>query len=312
MAREHSDKVTDIRKAISEPGVRRQPAPCLSYTVFINVLTHLMANPPAHNRVLLPALEVPSVSPTKQARAVGAMKFLGLIKDDGALSDEMVMLLVEPIGTVTWSDVLEPVVRRAYGFVFNSGVDLAEAGSRELERVFEPYRSTKGTLDDSIEFFRTLCLAADIKIRRTAGEDRAYRKRVLGFGHEEAEEMVTKLDTALVQVPEVAEPVRVLEVAAQQPLPGLDIKEETMSDKHRTLKEVLAKAASMAMDPNSYDKVIEVLSSVLPKPPPAPPAGPPQLPPLPHFSADWSEDVQSRWFKLYELQLNAALERDRE
>lgn len=89
-----------------------------------------------------------------QATILGALRYLGLIQEDGHPTDKLTRL-VHSEGTERQA-VIADILKSSYSFVFGDGFDLATASPAQLSERFKSTRATGDTVRKCINFFMSL------------------------------------------------------------------------------------------------------------------------------------------------------------
>ncbi len=120
-----------------------------------------------------------------QGQIISALKYLGLIHDDGTPSQAIKKWVDSEEGSRP--EVLSEILRGQYKFVFSDSFDLEKATTGQLEESFRDQGVTGDTVRKGIAFFLQACEAANIPvsphIKRRGSSSSANKKRNTAGGN---------------------------------------------------------------------------------------------------------------------------------
>jgi hypothetical protein len=158
--------------------------PYVSYKTFFNFIGSLrQSGVPSRIDRSVPALA--GQSGAAQSFLLGALRFLGLISQDGTPSATLKEVVAHPANEKT---TLAKAVRESYAFVFNSGFNIDAATEAQLAEKFRERDLSGQTVRKATSFFVAICesvgiaLSPHLRPKRGQGNGvtRRYRKRRSG------------------------------------------------------------------------------------------------------------------------------------
>ena len=132
--------------------------PYVAYKTFVNFVASLRESglPSRIDRSVFTGM-----SGANQSFLLAALKFLGLIDDNGTPTPSLKDLIDNKPNEKA---MISKVVKEKYNFIFNSGFNINAATTAQLTEKFKERGIGGSTIVKAISFFTSLCEAADIKI----------------------------------------------------------------------------------------------------------------------------------------------------
>ena len=156
--------------------------PYVAYKTFTNCIKSLRASglPGRIDRSVFPGM-----SGAAQSFLLGALRFLGLITQDGTPTAIIKDLVENPQNEKI---ILSKIVKEKYDFLFNGKFNIGTATSAQLTEEFKTQGLNGSTIIKAVSFFTSICETAGITItphlkgKRSSGTAgatprRAYKKR---------------------------------------------------------------------------------------------------------------------------------------
>jgi hypothetical protein len=163
-------------------NITQSKPPYVAYKTFTNFISSLRESgiPDRIDRSVIPGL-----SGVAQSFLLAALRYLGLINNDGSPAPTLKDLVDN---TATEKATLAKIIKEKYGFIFGGSFNIASATDAQLTEIFKEQGLNGSTIVKALSFFTSLCESAGIQIsphlkskRSSIGGNgtarRPYRKR---------------------------------------------------------------------------------------------------------------------------------------
>jgi hypothetical protein len=168
-------------------NITKSKPPYVAYKTFTNFIASLRASgiPDRIDRSVFPGM-----SGAAQSFLLAALRYLGLINDEGAPTALLKDLRENPQNEKA---ALAKVIKEKYSFIFGGGFNITSATDAQLTEKFKEQGLNGSTIVKAVSFFTSLCDSAGIatsphlKGKRAANgavgtTRRAYKKRKVSDG----------------------------------------------------------------------------------------------------------------------------------
>lgn len=139
-------------------GGKQVIAPYLSHKTFNNFIDGLRTGVPAR----IDRSVMSSLSGTAQAHLLHALRYLGLIEQDGTPTDSLNALATAQ--DAEKQRILKEILTKSYPFVMNAGIDLERCTGKQIEEAFATTGASSETLRKSLTFFLATAKQAGLKL----------------------------------------------------------------------------------------------------------------------------------------------------
>lgn len=106
-----------------------------------------------------------TMSGANKSALLGSLHYLGLIKPGGEPTDRL-RALVNADTDEAQSQQIDEMIRGAYSFIFNDGINLATASGAKVVQLFRDQNISGSTVSKSMTFFLAACKTAGIEVSK--------------------------------------------------------------------------------------------------------------------------------------------------